>query len=81
MSQARIERMLNEVRITSYRKIAVLTIVAAVAAVVLGITTLTSEQLTAGGTEASAQTESGFVYFPGQYINQATESSDQIQSF
>ena len=81
MSQARIERMLNEVRITSYRKIAVLTIVAAVAAVVLGITTLTSEQLTAGETESSPQTGSDFVYFPSQYINQATEPSEHPHAF
>ena len=81
MSQARIERMLNEVRITSYRKIAVLTIVAAVAAVVLGITTLTSEQLTASETESSSQTGSDFVYFPSQYINQATEPSEHTHAF
>ena len=81
MSQARIERMLNEVRITSYRKIAVLTIVAAVAAVVFGIATLTSEQLTAGETESSSHPSSGFVYFPGQHVNQATEPSEHIQAF
>jgi hypothetical protein len=81
MSQARIERMLDEVRITNYWKIAVLTLVAAVAAVVLGITTLTSEQLTAGETESSSQTGSEFVYFPSQYINQATEPSEHVHAF
>ena len=81
MSQARIERMLNEVRVTNYRKIAVLTIVAAVAAVVLGITTLTSEQLTAGETESPSETSSGFVYFPSQHTNQATEPSEHVNSF
>ena len=55
--------------------------VAAVAAVVLGITTLTSEQLTAGETESSSQTGSEFVYFPSQYINQATEPSEHVHAF
>jgi len=81
MSQARIERMLNEVRITNYWKVAMLTIVAAVAAVVLGITTLTSETLTASETEASTPGNGGFLYFPGEHVNQATEASEHIQAF
>jgi hypothetical protein len=81
MSQARIERMLNEVRITSYWKIAVLTMVAAAAAVIVGITTVTSEALTAGETEPVSQADSGFVYFPGQHVNQATEAGEHIQAF
>ena len=81
MSQARIDRMLDEVRIRNYWKIAVLTLVAAVAAVVLGITTLTSEQLTAGETGASSQATDGSVYLPGQHANQATEPSEHIQAY
>jgi hypothetical protein len=81
MSQERIERMVNEVRITNFWKIAVLTLVAAIAAVVVGVTSLTSEELTAGETGSSSQTGSGSVYFPGQHVNQATEPSEHIQAF
>jgi len=90
MARSRIERMLNEVRITNHGKIAVLTIAAAVVAVVVGVTSLTSSELTAadttraqqtGDTAAPLQTNTGSSYFPRQHDNQAAEASEHIQAF
>jgi hypothetical protein len=88
MAQSRIERMLKEVRITSYGKLAVLTIAAAGAAVIVTITSLTSHELTAADraalqtadTASPLRTDSSS-YFPAQYVNQATEASEHIQGF
>ena len=81
MARSRIERMTDEVRITSYWKIAVLTIVAAVVAVIVGVTSMTSGELTASEPEAAPDKGSDFVYFPSQYVNKATEPSGQEQTF
>lgn len=81
MAQSRIERMLNEVRITSYGKLAILTIVAAVAGLFLAVTSLTSGELSAGEAESPPYQSGNFTYFPSQYVNQATEPSEHIQAF
>lgn len=81
MPKSRIERMLKDVRITSYGKLAVLTIAAAVAAIFIAVTSLTSGELTASETAAPLQADSDFVYFPGQYVNKATGPSEYIQPF
>ena len=81
MAQSRIERMLNEVRVTSYGKLAVLTIAAAAAAILLAVTSLTSAPLEADETTESPAASGDFTYFPGQYTNKATGSSEHIQAF
>ena len=86
MAQPRIERMLNEVRITSYGKLAVLTIAALVVVVIVALTSMTSAELTAGDTTQLPQTDTapalktgnGFSYFPEEYVNEATEPSEHI---
>ncbi len=82
MTQSRIERMTNEVRITSYGKLAVLTIAAIAAVVILSIASITSGETTAGETDtAPAGEKESFTYFPGQYTNQGTAPSDHVQAF
>jgi hypothetical protein len=90
MAQSRIERNLNEVQITNHGKLAVLTLVAATAAVIVTVTSMTSGELTAAeravlpqtaATAPSLQAGSSFGYFPAQYANQATEASEHIQAF
>ena len=81
MTQARIERMLEDVRITSYGKIVVLTAAAALAAVVVTVTSLTSTELTARETETAALPGSGFVYFPSLHVIQAAGTEEHIQAF
>ena len=81
MSQARIYRMLDDVRITDYGKLMVLTLAAALAATVLVFTSMTSTELTAGEADAPGRASEGFVYFPGLHVNQATESTEHVQAF
>ena len=90
MAQSRIERKLNEVRVTSHGKLAVLTIAAAAVAAILTVTSMTSSELTAADRTGIAQAgdaapaphaSSGFTYFPTQYVNQATEAGEHIQAF
>ena len=89
MAQSRIERMLNEARITSHGKLAILTIAAVVVAVIVAVTSVTSGELTAGDRAQLPQTDTAPVvqtgnsasYYPGQYVNQATESSEHIQAY
>jgi len=83
MAQSRIERMMNEVGITNHGKLAVLTLVAAAVAAIVTTTTLTSGELTAADrdTALAVETISSTSYFPGQYVNQATEASEHIQAF
>jgi|SwirhirootsSR2_FD_contig_31_16289947_length_422_multi_2_in_0_out_0_1 hypothetical protein len=81
MKQSRIERMLKEVRVNNYGKIAVLTIIAAVAAAIIGLTSMTSPELTAGQAVTPTVVISDFTYFPGQYVNKATGPSEHIQGF
>jgi hypothetical protein len=90
MAQSRIERMLNEVRITKYGNLAVLTIAAAAVTAIVTVTSMTSSELTAadrggpartGDAVPSLQTGNGFSYFPAQYANQATEAGEHIQAF
>ena len=88
MAQSRIERMSKEVRITSYGKLAVLTIAAVGAAVIVTTTSMTSSELTAAdraalqtGATASALHTHSSGYFPAQYVNQATEASEDIQAY
>ena len=86
MEQPRIERMLNDVRITNYGKLAVLTIAAVLVVVIVALTSVTSSELTAGDRTQLPQTDSApgsqtgnsSSYFPGQYVNQATEPSEHI---
>ena len=89
MAQSRIERMLNEVRVTSYGKLALLTIAAAAAAAIVTVTSMTSTELPAAdragppqtAETAPPQTGEGSSYFPAQYVNQATEASEHIQAY
>jgi hypothetical protein len=75
--------MLNEVGITNHGKLAVLTIAAASAAAIVAVTSMTSSELTAAGrdTALALETSNSFSYFPGQYVNQATEASAHVQAF
>ena len=81
MALSRIERMLDEVRITSYWKIAVLTIAAAGAAVIIGITSMTSGETTAGSAATPPVVNVESTYFPSEYINKAIGPSEHIQAF
>ena len=83
MTQSRIERKLNEVRIKSHGKLAVLTIAVAAAAAIVAVTSMTSGELTAAdrNTVLPLETGIGFSYFPAQYVNQATEASELVQAF
>ena len=81
MAQSRIERMTDEVRIKSYWKIALLTVAAAVAAVVISITSMTSGELSAGESVTPQVTTGDTPYFPGQYVNKPTGPSEHIQAF
>ena len=81
MTQSRIERMADEVRITSYWKIAVLTIAAASAAVIIAMTTMSSTETTAGETATPPVISIDSTYFPGLYVNKATGPSEHIQAF
>ena len=82
MISRRIDRMLKEVRISSNGKLALLTIAAAAAAILVALTSMTSKDLTAGEKAANAPAVSeDFVYFPSQYVNKATGPSDAIQGF
>jgi hypothetical protein len=90
MAQSRIERKLNEVRVTDHGRLAVLSIAAAAVAAIVTVTSMTSGELTAAGRAGlpqagdaapSQQTSASFAYFPAQYVNQATEASEHIQAF
>ena len=81
MTQSRIERMLNEVGITNRGKLAVLTIAAAATAAIVTVTSMTSTELTAADRHTALPTETSFSYFPGQYVNHATEAGEHIQAF
>lgn len=81
MATSRIERMLNEVRVSSYGKLLLLTVAAAVAGVIIAATNLMSGELSAGVTEAPPSRVSDTAYFPSQYPNKATEASEHIQAF
>lgn len=77
----RIRRMLKDVRINSYAKLAVLTIAAAGTAIFVALTSMTSGNLTAGQTVAAPAVSEDFVYFPGQYVNKAIGPSEPVQGF
>ena len=81
MAQSRIERMLNEVRITSYGKLAVVTIAAAFIAAFVAMTSMTSGELTAGEPAVAPAASEDFVYFPNQYVNKGTEPTEHIQAY
>ena len=81
MTQSRIERMVDEVRITSYWKIAVLTIAAAAVAVIMAITSMSTAETTAGETTTPPVISVDSTYLPGQYVNKATGPSEHIQAF
>ena len=81
MANTRIERMLDEVRVTSYWKIAVLTIAAAVAAVIIAVTSMTSGETTASQAAPPPVINVDSTYFPGQYVNKAAGPSEHIQAF
>ena len=81
MSQARIDRMLDDVRVRDYGKLAVLTIAAALGAVIVTFTGVTSSELAAGEGGIPARAAEAFPSFPAQYINQATEPAEHIQAF
>ena len=80
MMAARIHRMLNDVRITSYGKLVLLTLGAAAAAVVLSLSSMTGDELSAGETQAPV-VGGDFTYFPGQFVNKGTELPEHIQAF
>ena len=81
MTQSRIQRMLDEVRITSYWKIAVLTIAAASAAVIIAMTTMSSTETTAGETATPPVISIDSTIFLAGYVNKATGPSEHIQAF
>jgi hypothetical protein len=81
MTQSRIERMVDEVRITSYWKIAVLTIAAATVAVIIAIASMSTAETTAGETATPPVITVDSNYLPGQYVNKATGPSEHIQAF
>ena len=83
MTQARIDRMLDDVRITiaSHGKIVVLSAAAALAAVVVAVTSIMSPELTAGETESELPPAAHFGVVPSQHVNQAAEANEQSQTF
>jgi hypothetical protein len=54
MSQSRIDRMLNDVRITSHGKLVILTVAGTLAVAAVAVTSLLSREPTAGGEIAGA---------------------------
>jgi len=58
-----------------------LTVAAAAVVILLGVTGMTSPELTASEAETRPQAGSDFVYFPSLYVNQATEASEHVQAF
>ena len=83
MTQARIDRMQAEVQIIDHGKLLALTVAAAAVVILLGVTGMTSPELTASEAEAETRPQAGsdFVYFPSLYVNQATEASEHVQAF
>jgi hypothetical protein len=81
MTQARIDRMQAEVQIIDHGKLLALTVAAAAVVILLGVTGMTSPELTASEAETRPQAGSDFVYFPSLYVNQATEASEHVQAF
>ena len=63
------------------RRIVASTILWAAGLFVALTTSMTSGELTAGEKLHAPATSADFAYFPGQYINKATEPSEHIQAF
>ena len=85
MTPSRIDRMQEDVQVNQPGKLMAISLIAGLAIMFLGITTMTSQELTAGEAPAPAQAGatpgSDFVYFPGQYTSQAAEPSEHTEAF
>ena len=81
MMTSRIERMLNDIRITGYGKLALLTAAAAAAAVVVALASMTIGDFTASPPQTPVSTNGDFSYFPGQFVNKGTDVPDHVQAY
>jgi hypothetical protein len=83
MSTSRFGRMQRELLVTHPGKLIAITVVAAVIGGLLAFTRMTSPELAAApaGARAESTASAAFTYFPGQYVNQARETSDPIEAF